>query len=253
MRKATFIMMLMAVSLNISATDCFKDGTQWICEASGTQTPEPTITRYVLFIEGDTLINDKSYMKLYRAGDETPEDKTLANCLRKEGDRIYFLPYRGATEEVLMYDFGMQVGESAEIGLMPYYWTETSKAVMTTVKCTGYSSVSLNGQEYEVMELEEYSDDGYNFGNGQWIKGMSSTKGLDGNGYFMVEGGSSRLLKVIVDGETVYDAEPLADIEMTATPEGGDAEEIRYKLDGTIFDESDTGFYIQNGRIRIKK
>ena len=253
MRKTIFMMMLAAVSLNVFATDCFKDGTQWVCEAFGTHTPEPTITKYVLFIEGDTLINDKSYMKLYRASDETLADKALANCLRKDGDRIYFLPYRGAEEEVLMYDFGLQIGESAEIGLMPYYWTESSKAVMTTVKCTGYSSVSSNEQKYEVMELEEYRDDGYNFGNGQWIKGMSSTKGLDGNGYFMVEGGTSRLLKVIVGGETIYDAEPLADMEMTVVPEATDTQDIRYKLDGTVFDENDTGFYIQNGKIRIKR
>lgn len=252
MKTKILLLLLVATCVNAMAFDCFKEGTVWVQEEFGTSSPELITGLNTFVIEGDTLINGKTYMKLYNISDEEPSRKILMNCLRKDGDKIFFLPYKGATEEVLMYDFGMKEGDTAEIGFLPPILNEESYAVRTQIKCVGISAMTIGDNEFEIMELEEYNDDfSMCWGKGKWIKGVASMNGLTRNGNFELDGGGSNLIRVVVDEQTIIELPTLSIDSITAEPKAADG--LRYKLDGTLFQDGDKGFYIQNGKIYIKR
>lgn len=66
---------------------------------------------YSQVIEGVEQVNGLDY---YRITNSEVEDVSDAGLIREDGQRIYFIP-QDSTEEVLLYDFGVEVGDSIPV------------------------------------------------------------------------------------------------------------------------------------------
>ena len=81
------------------------------------------ITRYGLI--GDTIINDKLYSKVYDIEDDSClniNNATYFGAIREEEKKIYALIAYGQEEEILLYDFNVEVGDTvisnAQVGYL---------------------------------------------------------------------------------------------------------------------------------------
>jgi len=76
----------------------FPEGSRWTNALSGAS--------YI--IQGDTLVNGKKYHKVI---DENKDRQKLVALKREEGKKIY-VRFEGTDTDVLLYDFGLNVGDS---------------------------------------------------------------------------------------------------------------------------------------------
>ncbi len=69
----------------------------------------------IYFYNGDTIINNQTYQKVYQTDqpvvDLASPNNQYAGVTREEGQQVYFLP-PNQTEEVLLYDFDLAVGDT---------------------------------------------------------------------------------------------------------------------------------------------
>jgi hypothetical protein len=78
--------------------------------------PDTFLLRY--YFEGDTVISDVTYSHLFReSGDTIHPIKTSAGGIREDNKRVYFigddfLMSPGTGEELLLYDFNMQINDT---------------------------------------------------------------------------------------------------------------------------------------------
>ncbi|GEM_PF-1706875 len=81
--------------------------------AIGQEYPTPVINRYdCLTIGEDTVISNKEYYKLYNLYNCEYENSNLRGFIRETEDaKVYFLPVN-EKQEWLLYDFGLNVGDS---------------------------------------------------------------------------------------------------------------------------------------------
>ena len=96
------------------------EGKRWNYELEHVNVWEDQSTKeYVsFFIEGDMEIDGKTYKKLYSAtSDEifsSTGNKVFHKAMREEGKKVYM--YDETAGDILLFDFGMQPGESYEVG-----------------------------------------------------------------------------------------------------------------------------------------
>lgn len=139
--------------------------------------PAPCIETdtYMHYIEGDTILDGIEYLKLYRFGRVTrqymdngqPEYCTGSEIyngpmqfIRSEDRRIYFRPFY-ASEEVLLYDFNLEIGDT-----LPDTYTSNFNEHITV---TGIDSIEVGDQYYKTFELNSPN---------HLIEGIGSAGGL---------------------------------------------------------------------------
>ena len=122
------------------------------------------------FFSGDTIINGKSYMKLYRQYEMESYVHYVA-ALREQDKKVYcVLP--SETEEWLAYDFGLTVGEEFESpeGLP---WLK-KKGKATKAVLTSISSYELDDASCRMLNFDVYQNP-YNYPNCTgWIEGVGA-------------------------------------------------------------------------------
>lgn len=134
-----------------------------------------TLEKYVF--EGDTVINDVTYQKLYKHFDldvVTPEELEYYAALRDDtlARKVYVIEKDTETEE-LLYDFSLEVGDVTSVyTLYNANYTETQSGY-NEVQLIAIETVTLNGQDYRQFELE--TADGFEVV--YWIEGIGSTWG----------------------------------------------------------------------------
>jgi hypothetical protein len=131
------------------------------------------------FLQGDTVINDTAYKKLYFTTDSTLQNDAGYFCgLREDtlSGEVYFnYPYLG---DCLLYKFGMDIEETA---------------VVTSLACESINMIvadvdtitDLMGIERRRMRMEGWFDSYVEY----WIEGIGSTLGLltAGNTYCVAD------------------------------------------------------------------
>ena len=176
---------LLLAFLGFSFLDCLaegvkflEDGKEWVYTCT-----DPSVTkhsvRYVL--NGDTVVGDVACKKLVSYTLHSQEDNIgsvaphYRGALYEEGQKIYlFRP--GRTEAVLLYDFGLSVGDKAEVAGFESY----RRAKMNIV-VTGETTVEVDGRSLRVLEyasdFETDEPDTYSYG-GWWIEGVGGCRNL---------------------------------------------------------------------------
>lgn len=119
-----------------------KDTTTWVVSVY------PDVLQYYNAI-GDTLINGKNYIKVYRGySPENISSVTLSNDylsggLREENKKIYFQPFVNFNDEVLLYDFNLIIGDTFNL-VGEYYYLSPSYSM----EVVSIDSILTNGNEY---------------------------------------------------------------------------------------------------------
>jgi len=139
--------------------------------------PQCTFVQYKYFTDGDTLINNQSYVKIKKTESPSLNDvssyPTYTGAIRQDtlNKKIYVILSDSTTENIL-YDFSLQVGD-------------TVKSVLHTLAsdCFGFNSetivsidsIQVNGNYHRVFHFQG-SCTGPN--GGSYIEGIGSDFGL---------------------------------------------------------------------------
>ena len=156
--------------------------------------PEPQ-HRYtdIYKIEGDTLLDGVSYKVMYATRNEDLTGWNLWGFLRETEDGQVFSRRPSTSDEQLLYDFSMEVGDT--ICMCDYGYDECCMVVIEK------GETIVNGEPRQQIVLE------YPFGNGEeevWIEGIGSLYGIVDSGSLFLTGGSTNLLCYYEDGDLIW-------------------------------------------------
>ena len=170
-----------------------EDGKQWNVLFSYPWNPPEPQHKYtdIYKIEGDTLVDGMSYKVMYATRNE---DLTGWNCwgfIRETEDGQVFSRRPSTSDEQLLYDFSMEVGDTI------FMYEEHNEYMVVVEK----GEILVNEEPRQQIVLE------YPFGNGEqevWIEGIGSLYGIINSGSLFLMGGSTDLLCYYEDGDLIW-------------------------------------------------
>lgn len=132
-------------------------------------------TYYTYYISGDTTLNNLVYHKLFVKYYDL-NFSSLVGAYRKDSLKVYYVDfsYFGGLEygmdcdssECLLYDFGMQVGDSI--------FQVTLDSVDHYLTVTEIDTISVNGENLKRWHLSSRIDPNTNWFDMVWIEGVGS-------------------------------------------------------------------------------
>ena len=119
---------------------------------------EETVSDVTFVIEGDTMITDKMYSKMYQISDGIKE---YHSCWLEEGKRIYAI--MGKSEEPqMLYDFNIKDGKEFWLDTGSFsYLDHTESFITAEIKLNSYIFNDLNDHEFF-----------------RWIEGIGGNNGI---------------------------------------------------------------------------
>ena len=159
---------------------------EWVYEGQLTSTVFFTDHYY---IDGDTVIEGKECMLLFSERKHVysgipREEKRYEGALYEEGEKVFFIPAND-TEFHLLYDYGLQVGEKAEV----LKFDDAKSTITVTV--TDVKTITINNHERRILHFScNYPYDNY---GGIWIEGVGGMqtlvplRPLDGFGKLLIK------------------------------------------------------------------
>ena len=233
MKRLVISIAMVVLPMLIFGQECFTNGTEWKMMIRSIEY-QPKTSFEISKLDGMVNINGYDAFKMYSEYENKPDSKTLLYYVRTENDKVFFkLPDDNSEEWYLMYDFGLVVGEGCYI-YNPTFTINDKELYKTYLKCVSITKDETSGNT--IMGMEEYKDDTFELlrGEGEWIKGISSTLGINYNTGFGMTGGVFRLIEV-KNGDHVfysYDTSSISQVSHT-TP-------LRYRVDGLNINLSGT-------------
>lgn len=216
----------------IFGQECFTNGTEWKMMIRSIEY-QPKTSFEISKLDGMVNIDGYEAFKMYSEYENKPDSKTLLYYVRKENDKVFFkLPDDNSEEWYLMYDFGLAVGEGCYI-YNPTFTISFKKLYKTYLKCISITKDETS--DNTIMGMEEYKDDTFELlrGEGEWIKGISSTLGINYNTGFGRTGGEFRLIEV-KNGDRVFYSDNTTSISKVSNAP------LRYRVDGLNINLSGT-------------
>ncbi len=129
------------------------------------------------YIDGDTVVADRECMRLFAErkqnynGDQRVQ-KGYEGALYEDGCKVYYIQ-RGKQEPVLIYDFGLEVGDKANVAGF------REKEGGTNIEIVKTDSINLEGSWLKILQ---YKSDFYPSGyGGWWIEGVGDYRTLTPN------------------------------------------------------------------------
>ena len=192
------IALMMMGGMTMKAQDyhpIVEDGKQWNVLFTYPWSPPEPPHRYtdIYKIEGDTLVDGVPYKVMYATRNEDLTGWNLWGFLRETEDGQVFSRRPSTSDEHLLYDFSMQVGDT--ICMCDYGFYECCMVVVEK------GEILVNEEPRQQIVLE------YPFGNGEqevWIEGIGSLYGIINSGSLFLMGGSTDLLCYYEDGDLIW-------------------------------------------------
>jgi len=146
--------------------------------------------QYVYGLSGDTLINEKTYQKLYLLNDTTltidSEDIYVAGIRQTAGKQVWIQPTDkkdgSKFEEYLMYDFSKEVGDEIIIGKRPL-WLINNINLEPTFENIDPEEIGI--LDVKVRNIEVFDEYIYmyiyspvHYSDEIWLEGVGSLTGL---------------------------------------------------------------------------
>ena len=192
------IALMMMGGMTMKAQDyhpIVEDGKQWNVLFSYPWNPPEPQHKYtdIYKIEGDTLVDGMSYKVMYTTRNEDLTGWNLWGFLRETEDGQVFSRRPSTSDEQLLYDFSMEVGDT--ICMCDFGYSECCMVVIEK------GEILVNGEPRQQIVLE------YPFGSGVeevWIEGIGSLYGIIDPGSLFLMGGSTDLLCYYEDGDLIW-------------------------------------------------
>ena len=232
MKRLVISIAMAVLPMLIFGQECFTNGTEWKMMIKSIE-PQPKTSIEISKLDGMVNIDGYEAFKMYSEYENKPDSKTLLYYVRKENDKVFFkLPDDDSEEWYLMYDFGLAVGEGCYI-YNPTFTINDKELYKTYLKCISITKDETSGNT--IMGMEEYKDDTFELlrGEGEWIKGISSTLGINYNTGFGMTGGEFRLIEV-KNGDRVFYSDNTTSISKVSNAP------LRYRVDGLNINLSGT-------------
>ena len=172
-----------------------EDGKRWNVLFSYPWSPPEPQHKYtdIYKIEGDTLVDGVPYKVMYATRNENLTGWNLWGFIRETEDGQVFSRRPSTSDEQLLYDFSMEVGDT--ICMCDYGYDECCMVVIER------GETIVNGEPRHQIVLE------YPFGNGAgevWIEGIGSLYGIIDSGSLFLTGGSTNLLCYYEDDDLIW-------------------------------------------------
>ena len=172
-----------------------EDGKQWNVLFTYPWNPPEPAHRYtdIYKIEGDTLLDGMSYKMMYATRNEDLTGWNLWGFIRETENGQVFSRRPSTSDEQLLYDFSMEVGDT--ICMCDYGYDECCMVVIEK------GETIVNGEPRQQIVLE------YPWGGGDgevWIEGIGSLYGIIDSGSHFLTGGSTNLLCYYEDGDLIW-------------------------------------------------
>ena len=232
MKRLVISIAMVVLPMLIFGQECFTNGTEWKMMIRSIEY-QPKTSFEISKLDGMVNINGYDAFKMYSEYENKPDSKTLLYYVRTENDKVFFkLPDDDSEEWYLMYDFGLAVGEGCYI-YNPTFTISFKKLYKTYLKCISITKDETS--DNTIMGMEEYKDDTFELlrGEGEWIKGISSTLGINYNTGFGMTGGEFRLIEV-KNGDRVFYSDNTTSISKVSNAP------LRYRVDGLNINLSGT-------------
>jgi hypothetical protein len=137
--------------------------------AANQQNPNFVATTTTVYgFQGDTLINNEQWFKLYSTSDSLFQSNLLyRGLLREENDKVFYLDTLNQLDT--LYDFSLNVGDSVLFDLYGMFpeWLQV----------VNVDSVQINGDYYRRLKFAEPTMNAFDELNEIWIKGIGSIHG----------------------------------------------------------------------------
>lgn len=205
------MLLLLAVSLPGYCRTYFQEGMKWTVRTTNTDSPKGSASHRVYTIE-KCQDGSEPALGIFMTQKDAADTHELVVYVMEEGEKIYFkLPDSKVRNWYLMYDFGLKPGEGYYF-YTPYTNNPDKEPRRTFLKCISVDKDAdwekITIEEYIEFEGELVKQDK----TGTWIKGLGSASGVLTNNRFNMDGSSSKLVKVSMGGELVYES-PVTGVE----------------------------------------
>ncbi len=202
-------LLLMAGGATMQAQEwmsLLKDNSEWNILWQSTGVPTPELITESLVISGDTLIDGELYKKVLRKLPSETQywhgsmEYDLYGIIKEEESGKVFYKPKEQEVEYLLYDFGMNVNDTAVM-----YWCQNPNCEVH-VRIDSIATQHIAGAErrvFYVSSKDSFSD--WRWLN-TWVEGIGATEGLLYSCHVVSAGGITlhELLCYHVDGELVW-------------------------------------------------
>ncbi len=145
---------------------------------------------------GDTTINTIKYSKIHQINygfDGVYYNSFYRGCIRVDGQKVWVIA-SGLTEEILLYDFGVQVGDTLHLQFLEFdgvldYYTESIE------------QIEIDGEMRKMIRFQT----SYGIPD-VWIEGIGSIMGPLDRGFFVIDA-QPGLTCYLKDGTVIYKVE----------------------------------------------
>ena len=196
---AALVVILFVLPINARITDntIVNDNSSWAILNVGVCPKCPVSTQYV-YLEGDSIVADISYKKVFSCEDKLHENIKHEGLIREQDKKTFFIPANSETE-YLLYDFSLEEGMEFELRNC---WTEELYAFL---EVKNIDLVEINGVLKKRMQIN-YRSSPYYEGSvfDTWIEGVGSLKGIFTSCYIGFTGVSRTLLCHHQNDELIY-------------------------------------------------
>ena len=157
------------------------------------QSGKDSVASYHIKFEGDTILNDRTYTKIWYSNDSLGVNWNVAGLIREAEKRVYYHKLNDdGFYDMLLYDFSVQTGNSLSLASVE------SPSFFEQMWVTNVDSVEVNGEKKLRIEIStngKYVD--------TWIEKIGSLQGILSRCY---KGADAQkiLLCVQENGKTIY-------------------------------------------------
>lgn len=156
-------------------------------------TGKDSVVSYHIKFEGDTILNDRTYAKIWQSNDSLGVNWNMTGLIREVEKRVYYHKLNDdGFYDKLLYDFSVQTGSSLLLSSIE------SPGFFESMKVTSVDSVMVNGVKRLRIQLSDGTD------NDTWIEKIGSLQGIINHCYFEPVSIERTLLCVQKNGKTIY-------------------------------------------------
>ncbi len=139
-------------------------------------------------IAGDTMINELAYKKVFISEEEIPVNWEYEGSIREEDEKVWYVSHFN-NEEILIYDFTLNVGDTMVFQNQPYM-------VVDSIAFHEIAGIERKHIYFSYIDFSPYKE--------LWIEGIGSNYGVLSSGSGGSVGGWTWFLCMSENGELIY-------------------------------------------------